>query len=315
MNFFKDPQYSSVRVFLLIVIIAIAGYFIFINISDRQANQEGLVYNDWKKDILEGGDPELDGWAGGIATTGGSTTSGSAGTISNGSGTSGTTSGQTTGGEIGSTGQAGTIVTKAVSGVGYDWASLNATYAGTKPSQQWFQWGTSQTNLSHKTSGYAVGNMNTAAFLIGPALIQNNKTYYFQAYAKYGSTIKQGEILSFTTGCQPSVPQLKINSLNPGQILSASAGAGLYVGWSTCNIAGTSTGTIQMSNQQTGKITTVVSSTIMDKSENVVLPTTLENGTYKIGITAMIGGVKVSDISGGILQISNVEEQVLEQYN
>lgn len=312
MNFFKDPQYNSVRALLLIVIIAIAGYFIFVNISNRQANQEGLVYNDWKKALDENLDDELDGWSGGIATSGGST---SEGTISNGSGTSGTTSGQTTGGEIGSTGQVGTIVTKAVSSVGYDWASLNATYTGTKPSQQWFQWGTSQTNLSHKTSGYAVGNMNTAAFLIGPALIKNNKTYYFQAYAKYGSTIQQGQILSFTTGCPGQTPQLKINSLNPGQVLSAHAGDSLHVGWSTCNIASTATGTIQMSNQQTGKITTIVSSTVMDKSEDIVIPTTIENGTYKIGITAMIGGVKVSDISLGTLQISSVEGQVFEQSN
>lgn len=47
MNFFKNPEYSSIRIILLIVIIAGAGYFIVSNLSDRGVGEQtGKVYSN-----------------------------------------------------------------------------------------------------------------------------------------------------------------------------------------------------------------------------------------------------------------------------
>jgi hypothetical protein len=43
MNFWNNPAYQSIKVFILVVVIAGAGYFVFANIADREVSQEGKV--------------------------------------------------------------------------------------------------------------------------------------------------------------------------------------------------------------------------------------------------------------------------------
>lgn len=43
MNFWNNPAYQSIKVFILVIVIAVAGYFVFANIADREVSQEGKV--------------------------------------------------------------------------------------------------------------------------------------------------------------------------------------------------------------------------------------------------------------------------------
>lgn len=49
MSFFKNPEFNSLKVLLLLVLIAGSGYFVFSNNTDRSVDQSGKVFFN-KKD-------------------------------------------------------------------------------------------------------------------------------------------------------------------------------------------------------------------------------------------------------------------------
>lgn len=55
MSFFKNPQYNSIKVLLLVVLISGSGYFIFSNNDSRGTDQTGKIFFN-KKDKNENTD-------------------------------------------------------------------------------------------------------------------------------------------------------------------------------------------------------------------------------------------------------------------
>ncbi len=55
MSFFKNPQYNSIKVLLLLVLIVGSGYFVFSNSANRGVDQTGKTFFNKKNTIQDNG--------------------------------------------------------------------------------------------------------------------------------------------------------------------------------------------------------------------------------------------------------------------